>query len=72
MDFAYGEELRIVKEKLKCEQNNGPNRWFYVSLNCPSEHVKLGLEEVMLWAQKLVSHHKCICYPTSHYNRETT
>ncbi|KIJ93283.1 hypothetical protein K443DRAFT_135080 [Laccaria amethystina LaAM-08-1] len=52
-DFAYGEELHIVKEKLKCEQHNGPNRWCCVSPKDPSDHIKLGLEEVTLWARKL-------------------
>ncbi|EDR07198.1 uncharacterized protein LACBIDRAFT_328214 [Laccaria bicolor S238N-H82] len=52
-DFAYGEELCIMKGKLKCEQHNGPNRWCYVSSNDPADHVKLGLEEVTLWARKL-------------------
>ena len=56
-DFAYGEALRIVKEKLKCEQHNGPNRWCYVSPNDPADHVKLSLKEISLWAQKLVSLH---------------
>ena len=49
-DFMYGEELCIVKEKLRCEQHSGPNRWCYVSPNDPADHVKLGLEEVTLWA----------------------
>ena len=53
-----------MKEKLKCEQHNGPNRWCYVSSNDPSEHVKLGLEEVTLWARKLMSPRKRFCYPT--------
>jgi hypothetical protein len=49
-DFAYADKLRLVQEKLKCVQHNGPNIWCYVSPDDPSEHVKLGLEEVTLWA----------------------
>jgi hypothetical protein len=47
-DFAYVEELHLVQEKLKCAQHDGTNRWCYISLDDPSEHIKLGLEEVML------------------------
>lgn len=64
-DFAYGEELCIVKEKLRCEQHSGPNRWCYVSLNDPADHVKLGLEEVTLWARKLVSLHVDFTIPAN-------
>lgn len=53
-DFAYGAELCIVKEKLRCEQHDGPNRWCYVSPEHPTEHVPLGYEEISLWARKIV------------------
>jgi hypothetical protein len=53
-DFAYGAELRLVKEKLRCAQHSGPNRWCYMSPENPNEHVPLGCEEITLWARKIV------------------
>ncbi|KAF8799498.1 hypothetical protein BYT27DRAFT_7176287 [Phlegmacium glaucopus] len=52
-DFAYCEELKLVQEKLRCADHAGANRWCYVSPENPNEHIKLGLEEVTLWARKL-------------------
>lgn len=54
-DSAYSAELRVVKEKLQCAHHSGPNRWCYVSPENPTEHVALGLEEITLWARKIVS-----------------
>ncbi|KAF8805111.1 hypothetical protein BYT27DRAFT_7105037 [Phlegmacium glaucopus] len=52
-DFAYGAELRMVQEKLRCAEHAGPNRWCYVSADTPNEHVALGYEEISLWARKI-------------------
>lgn len=54
-DVAYNAELHMVKEKLKCVQHTGPNRWCYVSPENPNEHIALGCEEITLWARKIVS-----------------
>jgi hypothetical protein len=53
-DFAYGEELKHVQEKLRCADHAGQNRWCYISPENPKEHINLGVEEVTLWARKLV------------------
>lgn len=54
-DLAYGPELCMVKEKLHCPQHQGPNWFCYLDPTNPREHIALGLEEVTLWAQKIVS-----------------
>ncbi|KAF8222563.1 hypothetical protein L208DRAFT_1426324 [Tricholoma matsutake] len=52
-DFAYADELHLVKEKLCCAEHGGLNHWCYVHPNTPGEHVTLGLEEITLWARKI-------------------
>ena len=52
---GYVEELRVIKQRLKCIRHPGANRWCYVRPNNPDEHIALGLEEIMLWARKIVS-----------------
>lgn len=54
MGLSYSAALRIVQKKLKCMQHTEPNRWCYVRLENPNEHVALGKEEVSLWARKIV------------------
>lgn len=51
------EELKNVKAKLACAQHGGPTHWCYVrhDQGHEGEHVALGLEEVGLWARKIVS-----------------
>ena len=58
---GYVEELRVIKQRLKCANHSGPNRWCYVRPNNPNEHVALGLKELMLWARKIVSVAVDIC-----------
>ena len=46
-DFMYGEELRIVEEKLRCEQHSGPNRWCYVGEVPSDPHARR--HRTMMW-----------------------
>lgn len=54
-ETAYGKELRTVKDRLACPEHRGPNRWCYVSPAHGKEHIALGVEEIGLWAKKIVS-----------------
>ena len=60
-EISYVEELCVIKQRLKCIRHPGPNRWCYVRPNNPDEHIALGLEEIMLWARKIVSATIYIC-----------
>ncbi|KAJ6592746.1 hypothetical protein B0H19DRAFT_920953, partial [Mycena capillaripes] len=49
-ETAYSDELKLVKDKLKCATHKGPNRWCYVS-PVAGDHIELGFEEISLWAK---------------------
>ena len=61
----HSEELKRVKAKLACAQHSGPNRWGDVRQDHghEGEHVALGLEEIGLWARKIVSVIFCMMAP---------
>ncbi|KAJ7940039.1 hypothetical protein B0H13DRAFT_1850239 [Mycena leptocephala] len=52
-ETAYSDELKIVKDKLKCATHKGPNRWCYISPadGDGGEHIELAFEEISLWAK---------------------
>ncbi|KAJ7939021.1 hypothetical protein B0H13DRAFT_1851190 [Mycena leptocephala] len=54
-ETAYSDELKIVKDKLKCATHRGPNRWCYVSpvAGDGGRHIELGFEEISLWAKMM-------------------
>ncbi|KAJ3875285.1 hypothetical protein F5051DRAFT_334075 [Lentinula edodes] len=53
-DTSYGDELTKLKEKLRCMQHSGHNRWCFVRRDedHAGQHVNLGIEEITLWARK--------------------
>ncbi|KAJ3858654.1 hypothetical protein EV359DRAFT_68834, partial [Lentinula novae-zelandiae] len=53
-DTSYGDELTKLKEKLRCMQHSGHNRWCFVrhDEDHAGQHVNLGIEEITLWARK--------------------
>jgi hypothetical protein len=55
-ETAYSDELKIVKDKLKCATHKGPNRWCYISPadGDGGEHIELAFEEISLWAKLMV------------------
>ena len=44
----------MVSRTLKCAQHPGDNRWCFINPDKPTEHIALGLEEITLWACKIV------------------
>lgn len=46
----------MIKEKLSCGEHRGNHRWCFVRHDegHVGKHVQLGLEEVTLWARKIV------------------
>ena len=44
-----------MQEKLRCAMHDTPNRWCYISPDKPDYHHRLGVEEITLWARKIVS-----------------
>ena len=59
------DELKIVKAKLACAQHPGSSHWRYIRQDGghKGEHVALGLEEIGLWARKIVSMNFCMTTP---------
>ncbi|KAJ7366164.1 hypothetical protein DFH08DRAFT_763348 [Mycena albidolilacea] len=55
-ETAYRDELNVVKTALACEKHRGRNRWCFVRRDDEAgpRCVPLGLEEITLWARKLV------------------
>ncbi|KAF8231156.1 hypothetical protein L208DRAFT_1378238 [Tricholoma matsutake] len=69
IDFAYANELHLVKEKLCCTKHGGLNHWCYIHPNTPGEHVALGLQEITLWARKIHDNEAdrdCVIPPETH------
>ncbi|KAG6908316.1 hypothetical protein DXG01_005292 [Tephrocybe rancida] len=55
-ETAASEEMKIVKEKLRCAQHPGANRWCFVKNDRDGNagrHVPLGIAELSLWAREM-------------------
>lgn len=54
--LSFETELRILQEKLPCATHVSSGRWCYVKpgRNNGDDHIALGIEELTLWAKKMV------------------
>lgn len=59
-----GAEFQELKRRLKCEKHSEgrDTRWCYINAFNAGEHVPLTLQQLSLWARKIVS---CICLSTT-------
>ncbi len=53
---VYSAELCIVQDKLRCGTHACPSKWCYMTPENPDEHIKLGYEEICLWARSIVGY----------------